>query len=297
MKAAVTGGAGFIGSHLAEKLLQEHDVTVIDNLSSGRKDQIPDDAELREKDVVNDKLDFEGVDVVFHMAANPKVNTFPGDRDKDFQENLEGTKNVLDAAVDASVDEVVFASSSVVYGENPDIPTPETALLEPISMYGATKAGSEHMLRAYREGFGLEFTVLRYANIVGGRNRKGVIYDFVHKLRENPEELEILGNGRQRKSYLHVSEAAEATLAAWKAPGDVYNIGSRDAVSVDEIAEIVAEEMNLDPEYSYTGGRKGWKGDVPEMRLSIEKLENEGWKPEMDSRESVRKTVQELLGV
>lgn len=141
MKIAITGGAGFIGSHLAEELTEEHEVLILDNLSSGKRENIPEDANLLETDIKEEipEETVDGVDVMFHLAANPKVNTFPDDREKDFRENLEGTKNVLDACVDAEVDEIVFTSSSVVYGEKAEIPTPEDHLLDPISQYGATK--------------------------------------------------------------------------------------------------------------------------------------------------------------
>lgn len=297
MEILITGGAGFIGSHLAERLSDQHNVTVIDNLSSGRKTNIPEEVELVEHDLKQGDLEqyFHEQEVVFHFAANPKVSTFPEDMDKDFDENLEGTKNVLDACTEAGVDELVFASSSVVYGENTDIPTSEDANLNPISMYGATKAGGEHMCQVYSDIFEIELTVVRLANIVGGRNQKGVIYDFIKKLEDNPEELEILGNGKQRKSYLHVSDTVEGIVKAWNADETVFNIGSEDSINVDGIAEIVSEEMDLNPEYSYTGGEKGWEGDVPEMLLDIDKLKQHGWKPEKNSEESVRRTVKELL--
>ncbi|MFB6204583.1 MAG: NAD-dependent epimerase/dehydratase family protein [Candidatus Nanohaloarchaea archaeon] len=293
MRIAVTGGAGFIGSRLTESLLDEHEVVIIDNLSSGRRENVPGRAELVETDIKKG-LHLEDVDAVFHLAANPKVNTFPDDRETDFDENLVGTKKVLEAAVEADIESLVFASSSVVYGENAEIPTPESHEKEPISMYGATKVGGEQMCRVYAHTFDFELSIVRLANIVGERNRKGVIYDFVNKLKEDPEELEILGNGKQRKSYLHVDDTVEGILAAWKNPG-VYNIGNEDSTSVDEIADIVSEEMGLSPEYSYTGGEKGWTGDVPEMRLEIEKLKNTGWTPSIGSNEAVRKTVRELL--
>lgn len=293
---AVTGGAGFIGSRLVEKLVENHQVKVIDNLSSGKKENIPDEAELVEKDINQlTEKDFENAETVFHLAANPKVNTFPGDREKDFQENSKGTKAVLDACKQAGVEEIVFASSSVVYGEDTEIPTPETARMKPISMYAATKCSGEHMSQVYSRTFDMELTIVRLANIVGGRNQKGVIYDFIHKLKENEKELEILGNGKQRKSYIHISDTVSGILTAWNSDKTVFNIGNKDAVSVTEIANIVAEEMGLDPEYSYTGGERGWTGDVPEMRLSIEKLKNEGWRSERDSEGAVRQTVRELL--
>lgn len=297
MKIAVTGGAGFIGSHLCEKLSDKHEIIALDNLSSGKTGNLPEKLELVEADIKEDDLEeiFSEVDVVFHLAANPKVNTFPDDRDKDFDENLRGTKRVLEACEKTGVDELVFTSSSVVYGEDAEIPTPEDANMDPISMYGATKAGGEHMCQIYQQIFDIDLTIVRLANIVGGRNPKGVIYDFIHKLKDNPEKLVILGNGKQRKSYLHVSDTVSGILSAWKSDKTVFNIGSEDSIDVDGIAEIVAEEMDLDPEYEYTGGEKGWDGDVPEMRLEIEKLKETGWRPEQNSSSSVRKTVQELL--
>jgi UDP-glucose 4-epimerase len=296
MDIAVTGGAGFIGSHIAEELQKEHEVKVIDNLSSGRKQNIPENLELVESDIKDEDLEkhLKDVDTVFHFAANPKVNTFPNDKDKDFNENLSGTKNVLDVCVEADVNDLVFASSSVVYGEDAEIPTPETANLDPISMYGATKAGAEHMCQVYSNIFDIDLTIVRYANIVGGRNKKGVVYDFVQKLKENPEELEILGNGKQKKSYLHVEDAVEATLTAWEADDTIHNIGSEDAISVNEIADIVSEEMGLDPEYSYTGGKKGWKGDIPRMRLDISKLKKADRNPLRSSSESIKESVEDM---
>ena len=297
MKVVVTGGAGFIGSRLAEKLQESHEVTVLDNLSSGTEENISEDMEMVEADIKHDNLEeaFQDADAVFHFAANPKVNTFPENRQKDFDENLKGTKNVLEACEEAGVEELVFASSSVVYGEETEIPTPEDANLDPISMYGATKAGGEHMCQVYQQIFDINLTIVRLANIVGGRNRKGVIYDFIHKLQENPERLEILGNGKQRKSYLHVEDTVDGILAAWRSDKTVFNVGSRDSIDVDGIADVIADEMGLNPVYEYTGGEKGWDGDVPEMRLDIEKLVSTGWEPRHNSKESIRKTTRELL--
>ena len=156
---------------------------------------------------------------------------------------------MLEAGEASDVDNLVFASSSVVYGEDVPIPTEEEESLNPISMYGATKAGGEHMCQIYQQIFDLNLTIVRLANIVGGRNQKGVIYDFIHKLKDTPEKLVILGNGKQRKSYLHVSDTVSGILSAWKSEETVFNIGSEDSIDVAGIAEIVVAEMALNPEY------------------------------------------------
>lgn len=150
------------------------------------------------------------------------------------------------------------------------------------------------MVSVYGQTFDIDTTIVRLANIVGGRNPKGVIYDFVRKLEEDPNELRILGNGKQKKSYIHVEDTVQGILEAWESGEKVFNIGNEDSTSVDRIAEIVAEEKDVDPEYSYTGGEKGWTGDVPEMRLDIEKLRSTGWSPSESSDEAVRRTVREL---
>lgn len=299
MRIAITGGAGFIGSEIAEDLMDaNHEVIIIDNLSSGKKQNLPEDGEFKKIDIKDrEKIinALENADAVFHFAANPVVSVFPENQEKDFEENLKGTKNILKACVENDIDELVFASSSVVYGEDAEIPTPETANFKPISMYGATKAGAEHMCQVYANMFNIDLTIVRYANIVSGKNPKGVTYDFVNKLKEDPEELTILGNGRQKKSYLYIDDAVRATFIAWNSDKTVFNIGSEDSIDVTSIAEIVSDEMDLNPDFNYTGGKKGWKGDVPEMRLDISKIKEEDWKPETNSEESIRKTARDLL--
>lgn len=299
MDIAVTGGAGFIGSNLCEQLVSaDHNVTVIDNLSSGRQEWVPDAATLVTADIVDADLTahFRDVDAVFHLAANPKVDTFPDDRDSDFDTNIVGTKRVLDGCVDMGVDDLLFASSSVVYGEAETLPTPETHRLDPISMYGASKVSGEQLCNIYADRFGIDLTITRLANIVGGRNRKGVVYDFMQKLQNNPETLTILGDGRQEKSYLHINDAVTAIETAWTADERTFNIGSPDTVTVNKIADIVADELGCEPAYDYTGGERGWSGDVPRMQLDISRLRDAGWAPADGSAGAVRKTVRDLRG-
>lgn len=297
----VTGGAGFIGSRLTGRLAPDNDVRVLDDLSAGKREYVPDGATLRVADVLDEDAardTLEGADVVFHLAANPDVRSGAENTRVHTEQNTEATNVLLDAAHDAGVETFAFASTSTVYGEAPR-PTPEThGPLEPISLYGASKLACEGLCTAYQGTFGLDAYVYRFANVVGGRGH-GVVPDFVDKLREDPTTLEILGDGRQRKSYTHVSDCIDAMVHVVESDAcdeTFYNIGTHDTVSVTRIAEVVSEVMDLSPTFEYTGGERGWKGDVPRMRLDIEKLVSTGWEPAMDSEESVRRTAKDLVG-
>lgn len=297
----VTGGAGFIGSRLTGRLAPDNDVRVLDDLSAGKREYVPDGATLRVADVLDEDAardTLEGADVVFHLAANPDVRSGAENTRVHTEQNTVATNVLLDAAHDAGVETFAFASTSTVYGEAPR-PTPEThGPLEPISLYGASKLACEGLCTAYQGTFGLDAYVYRFANVVGGRGH-GVVPDFVDKLREDPTTLEILGDGRQRKSYTHVSDCIDAMVHVVESDAcdeTFYNIGTHDTVSVTRIAEVVSEVMDLSPTFEYTGGERGWKGDVPRMRLDIEKLVSTGWEPAMDSEESVRRTAKDLVG-
>ena len=315
IKAVVTGGAGFLGSHLVDALMMNgHEVSVIDNLSSGVLDNLKAwlgrpgfsfmRGDLRERNRDWQSV-LRGADVVFHFAANPEVRISFTEPRIHFDENVMATFNILEAARRADVDVFVFASSSTVYGDPEVIPTPEDHPKKPISVYGASKLACEILMETYHRLYGIKTLALRYANIVGPRLTHGVIVDFIEKLRNNPRELEILGDGTQKKSYLHVSDAISATLhllnlllrGAFSC--DVFNVGSEDWLNVVEIADVIVEAMGL-PEVKYTfkpmtpDGR-GWPGDVKLMLLDISKLKATGWKPSMGSREAVEKTVEELL--
>ncbi len=296
----VTGGAGFVGSHLAERLIGSNEVTVIDNFSSGQASWVPNDAtvvrgDLRDRTVVSDLLSSE-FDVVFHLAASKAVDA---DRPrKQFESNTKITYNVLEAIQEHDIEELVYTSSSTVYGEAPR-PTPEDyAPLEPISVYGSSKLADESLCSAHAHSHNLTVYSFRFANIVGPRLRGAVIPDFIEKLDSNPDRLEILGNGRQEKSYMHITDCIDAMLTVIQhadRPVNTYNLGTRTTTSVNRIADIVSDELGYDPEYEYTGGERGWTGDVPKMRLSIEKLSALGWEPNFESDKAVRKATQELI--
>lgn len=297
----ITGGAGFIGSHLADRLLDDGDrVTIVDNLENGRSEWVPDRAQFVERDLTDpDALGgvlTAEIDLVYHLAASKAVKT---DRPhQQFRTNTQMTSTVLQAMDAAGVDKLAYTSSSTVYGEAPR-PTPEDyAPLEPISLYGASKLGDEGLLSTYAHTHGFTVWNFRFANIVGSRLRGAVIPDFIEKLRDDPETLTILGDGRQEKSYLHVDDCIDAmttVVAETDDPLNTYNLGTHTTTSVTTIADIVSDELGLDPDYEYTGGDRGWVGDVPKMRLSIDKLRSIGWKPDRESDEAVRAATRALL--
>ncbi|MFB6102813.1 MAG: NAD-dependent epimerase/dehydratase family protein [Haloplanus sp.] len=299
-RVVITGGAGLIGSHLAARLAADNEVVVADDCSKGVADRVPEDATLVVADVTdpNDVADVvtADVDVIFHLAAHTDTNH--AEPRRMFEENTAMTYTLLERAAAVGVDNFVFTSSSTVYGEAPR-PTPEDyAPLEPISEYGASKLADEGLVSTYAHSYGVQSWVFRFANIVGPGQRGNVIPDFIEKLRDDPDRLTILGDGRQEKSYLHVEacvdaichvvETADATL-------NTYNLGTRTTTSVTRIADIVSEEMGIDPDYVYTGGDRGWTGDVPKMRLSIEKLAALGWEPPGSSDDAVRRAARQLI--
>lgn len=308
MKALVTGGAGFIGSHLIDALVKQgHDVVCLDNFSSGRREFIEhnmDAITLVEGDLLN--MDdvmraLHGCDVVFHLAANPDVRSGATDTKNHFDNNIVATYNLLEGMRKEGVGTIAFTSSSTVYGEAAVIPTPEDyAPLIPISLYGASKLASEALISAYCHTFDMNAVLYRFANVVGPRSTHGVIYDFIKKLKNNSETLEILGDGTQKKSYLYIDDCIEAMLFGMehaKEKVTIYNIGSEDWTEVREIADIVCREMGLSPSYRFTGGinGRGWTGDVKFMRLDIGKLRGMGWKPRHSSNDAVTMTVRWLL--
>jgi len=315
-RVLVTGGAGFIGSHLVDRLMQMGMfVRVVDNLSSGCLENVKGwlsdsrfefvHGDLKDLGVAEEAVD--GVEVVFHLAANPEVRVAEVDPSIHFRENLLTTFDVLEAMRKSEKAKcIVFFSSSTVYGEPERFPTPEDyGPLLPISVYGASKLGCESLISSYCYTFGLRGLVFRLANIVGERSTHGIVVDFIRKLRKNLEELEILGDGNQTKSYLHVEDFVGAVFVVLRTFLDdekkieVYNVGSLDKVDVKRIAEIVAEEMGLrNLKFRFTGGvdgGRGWKGDVKTMLLSIDTLLSLGWKPTLNSEEAIRISCRELF--
>ncbi|MFP4000504.1 MAG: NAD-dependent epimerase/dehydratase family protein [Thermoplasmata archaeon] len=312
-KILVTGSAGFIGSHLVDALIEKNQVIGYDNLSSGRRELVEhlednDDFEL----VVADVLDQEKLseqmkrcDMVFHLAANPDVQVGAEDTFVHLEQNIIATYHVLDAMRKHGVDEIVFTSSSTVYGETEVIPTPEDlGPLEPISLYGSSKLSCEALISSFCHTFDMRSVSFRFANVVGPRSTHGVTYDFVQKLKDDPEELEILGAPPgTTKSYFYITDCIDGMRYGTKNAQkrvEFLNLGSEDYINVKKIADIVCEEMGLgDVDYNWTegsdGDKGGWKGDVKTMLLSLDRMKDMGWSPRHDSAESIAKTVRALL--
>lgn len=312
LKALVTGGAGFIGSHLVDQLIRDNKfVRVIDNLSSGNLDNLSqwNDNEMLEF-VKVDLLDKEKIvplvedcDEIYHMAANPEVNASRASPEDHFKQNIEATYNLLEAMrLNRGQKIISFASTSTVYGEAQQIPTGEKyGPLEPISLYGASKLACEGLLSAYANMYGFRAIIYRLANVVGPRSNHGVIYDFVQKLRNNPDELEVLGDGSQSKSYLYVDDCVSGIMNGIRTSKrvEIFNIGSEDRTNVLNIAETIKQEMGLDSaKIKLTGGvdgGRGWKGDVKVMQLDMNKLKSVGWKPFYNSDKAVRLTARSII--
>ena len=307
MNVLVTGGAGFIGSHLVDQLVARGDrVIVFDNMSSGREEFIAHHGDTIQF-VEGDLLDLESVksamdnvDLVFHLAANPDIRLGTQITDTDLKQGTVATYNVLEAMRCSGVKDIAFSSSSVVYGEASEMPTPESyGPLFPISLYGASKLGSEALITSWVGTFGLKAWLFRFANIVGARGTHGVIFDFIHKLKADPSRLEVLGNGRQEKSYMEVIDCASAMVHLTETtdePVNCFNLGTHDTCSVRRIAEIVIEETGFeDVQIEYTGGDRGWAGDVPKTMLDPGSLYATGFKPNFDSEAAIRHTASTLI--
>jgi len=307
----LTGGAGFIGSHLGDRLLAEgKTVTVYDNLSSGRREWIAHnigqsgftfiEADLLDAPKLKEAM--AGHDLVIHLGANTDIPGGNRDVRLDLENCTIATHNVLEAMRATGIKRLLFSSSSAVYGEAPVIPTPEdVGPLLPISLYGAAKLACETLISAYCHIFNMQAWMFRFANVVGGRMGHGVIYDFIHKLKRNSAEMEILGDGQQEKPFFPVEDCIDGMFCAFhrsEAWCDVFNLGCSSSSKISRVAEIVVEEMGLSGvRFRYTGGRRGWVGDVPQVGLNVSKMKRLGWEARHTSDEAVRIAARRLLGV
>jgi UDP-glucose 4-epimerase len=314
----VTGGAGFLGSHLVDRLIQQGDrVVVIDNISTGFERNLysslcTEKCSLVKIDILNRALlkhiiDVNKVTTVYHFAANADIRNGINNLDVDLEQNVQGTCSVLWACKDSSVSTFVFASSAAVYGEPRiwETPTDERYPLIQTSVYGASKAAAEMYIQAYSEYFGIKSISFRLTSCLGERYSHGVVLDFVKKLRKNSKSLEILGDGNQLKSFLYVEDAIDAILDVTKnkfftmnKKKYMFNLGHTCSITVKDLADIVCDEMKFsNVQYHFTGGRGGWVGDSPTVVLDVSRLQDMGWHPKTSIEEAIRKTVRFLSEV
>lgn len=310
MKAFVTGGAGFIGSNLAGELVRrKYGVTCYDNLSLGRKEFLKPYFGLRgfrfiKADLLNLgrlKRAMKGHDIIFHMAANSDIGYGIEYTDWDLRQGTLATFNVLEAMRLNGIKEIVFASTSAIYGDEPAIvPTPEDyGPLFPISLYGASKLASEGLISAYCHNFGIQAWIFRFGNVVGDNGTHGVIVDFIKRLHENPKELRILGDGKQSKPYLYVKECVDGMLFGRRYSREevnFFNLAPKGATSVNKIADMAMKEMGLKKvKCRYSGTKRGWPGDVPQVRLDPKKMKRLGWRASLSSDGAVLAAIRALL--
>lgn len=310
MKALITGGAGFIGSHLADLLVsKDYDVVVVDNLSLGTIENINHLAnhkkfkfikeDLLRLDKLKDIFQENKFDAVFHLAANSDIQNSADNPGIDLEHTFLTTWNTLECCRLFWVDKFVFASSSAVYGEMTKVLSEDTGPLCPVSYYGAGKLAAESFISAYSSMNNIKSWIVRFPNVVGERATHGVLHDFIKKLRSDSTHLMILGDGHQKKPYMYVRDLVEAVLYIYQnadAMLNCYNVGVDDQLSVKEMAKIICEEMLLkDVTFTYTGGETGWKGDVSRYQYDLKKLNSLGWKAKYPSGEAVRLAVRSIL--
>lgn len=307
MRALVTGGAGFVGSHLVDRLLGEgYDVAAYDNFSTGQA-QFLDDASRhpRFQLIRGDVLDraaltaaVAGADIVFHFAANADVRFGTEAPDRDMQQNTLATFNVLEAMRAGRVRRIVFASTGSVYGEPAVVPTPEDAPF-PVqtSLYGAAKLAGEGLIQAYCEGFGFRAHIFRFVSILGERYSHGHVFDFYRQLLEHPDTLHVLGDGHQRKSYLYVHDCINGILHALRtATGslNIFNLGTDEYCEVNDSIRWITRGLNLAPAISYSGGTRGWVGDSPFIYLDCSRIKALGWRAEVSIEDGILRTLRDL---
>jgi UDP-glucose 4-epimerase len=297
----VTGGAGFIGSHVVDALLQRGcRVTVFDNFSTGFRQFVPARERLRivEGDLLSQaSVDgaMQGVDRVFHFAANADIKDNLVEPRKCIDQNVIATQNVLEAMRGAGVREIGFSSTGSVYGEARVFPTPEDAPF-PVqtSIYATSKVAAEGLLTAYALGFGFRTWIFRFVSLLGPRYTHGHVRDFWAKLRRDPSRLEVLGNGHQEKSYLHVMDCVAAMFVAIggaREPINIFNLGHRETIRVNDSIEVIKAAMRVTPRLEYTGGQRGWVGDSPRIDLDTTRIRELGWAPTKSIKESIVETL------
>ena len=307
MRAFITGCAGFIGSNLADRLLRDgHEVTGYDNLSTGQLRFL----EAAERSslfrlVRGDTLDLdglsgamEGCDIVFHLAANADVRFGTDHPRRDLEQNTVATFNVLEAMRANGIRKIVFSSTGSVYGEPDLFPTPENAPF-PVqtSLYGASKLAGEGLIQAYCEGFGFQGYLFRFVSILGERYTHGHVFDFYKRLLDDPRELRVLGNGKQRKSYLYIQDCIDAMLLAVGKAQDkvnIFNLGTDEYCQVNDSIGWITGHLGVTPTLTYGGGERGWIGDSPFIFLDCGKIRSLGWKPKLSIREGVIRTLEYL---
>jgi len=308
MRVFITGAAGFIGSNLVDRLLARGDTVVgYDNFSTGSRRFIKSAlTQQRFRLVEGDLLDTDklseamvGADLVFHLAANADVRFGLEHPKKDLEQNTIATFNVLEAMRANKIKAIAFSSTGSVYGEAKVIPTPEDSPF-PIqtSLYGASKLAGEGLIAAYAEGYDFRAHVFRFVSILGERYSHGHVFDFVNQLAKDPTTLHILGNGLQRKSYLHVSDCIDAMLTAIEratAKFNLFNLGTEEYCQVNDSAGWIAARLGVSPRFTYAGGDRGWVGDNPFIYLDTARIRALGWRPRFSIRQSVEKTVDWLL--
>jgi len=307
MRAFVTGGAGFIGSNLADKLMQLGEVTVYDNFSLGRKEYLEQHIDKKGfKVVMADVLHplalkqaMKGRNIVFHLSASNNIAGGLGQTDLDLKQGTQATYNVLEAMRLNGIKKIVYSSSATVYGNAKVFPTPEDALLRPVSLYGASKLASEGLITAYCNLFDMQAWIFRFGNVSGKRATHAVIVDFINKLKNNPKELEILGDGKQQRPFFLVQDCVDGMLFGLNHSNEqvnVFNLGVSSTTNITTVAEILVEEMGLqNVRFKYTGGSLGFPGDVPKVSLDVEKMAKLGWKAKYGSREAVRQAIKDML--
>jgi len=307
MRIFITGGAGFIGSNLVKVILgEDRDISVVvyDNFSSGKKSHFEDIREAGNftiieadiKDLAQLTHAMKGADIVYHFASNPDISKALIDPQIDFREGTLLTNNIVEAMRLNNIKKLLYASGSGVYGETGDLEVSENySTNQPISTYGASKIAGEALICAYCHMFEMSAVAFRFANVVGPNQTHGVGYDFINKLRNNPRELLILGDGTQSKSYIYITDAVNAMRLIEKNFSlgyTCYNIATNDYITVKEIADMAVEAMGLkDVTYRYTGGDRGWRGDVPIVRLDSDKIRKLGWTNEYSSKEAMHRSV------